>query len=510
MSKIVTKQEFHDNIRPMLKAEGKTIALCHGVFDLVHPGHIIHFRQAEELADVLVVSITAARFVRKGPGRPYFDDSTRMHFLEAIEVIDYVMLSECYTVDDIIEAVEPDFYVKGAEYRSPKDDITGMITEERKLVERHGGRMAYTDGDIYSSTKLINNGMAGLPEDVKAHMMDIKGRYSMADIRHYAAQAGHLNVLVLGDAIVDRYTYCTVQGLMSKDMAYSAREIETEDFLGGAMAVARHLSSFTNRLTLMSVVGDEPDINIFLKNGFRSDMNLELVHSKERPTIVKHRFLSRNAKREQYSKVFVINNIPEKPDYERAVREELYGRLEDNIAGFDVVFVCDFGHGMVDPRMIDIVQEKARFIVLNCQTNSSNKGMNLITKYSRADAFSLDQEELKLAVPGYDADETDKLIELSRFLHGNGWLTRGAEGAYGIEGEKIFQCPALTLKVKDTIGAGDAFFAVAGIMAACGAPTELSTLLGNIGGALGANIVGNREAVEKVNVLKYASTLLNV
>ena len=59
-------------------------------------------------------------------------------------------------------------------------------------------------------------------------------------------------------------------------------------------------------------------------------------------------------------------------------------------------------------------------------------------------------------------------------------------------------------------GAGDAFFAVAGIYAAAGAQMELSTFMGNIGGALGANIVGNREAVEKVNVLKYANTLMNV
>ncbi|MDE6947343.1 MAG: hypothetical protein K2P14_09190, partial [Anaeroplasmataceae bacterium] len=94
--------------------------------------------------------------------------------------------------------------------------------------------------------------------------------------------------------------------------------------------------------------------------------------------------------------------------------------------------------------------------------------------------------------------------------NGSGWLTRGAEGAYGIEGEGIHECPAFTLTVKDTIGAGDAFYSVAGLYAAAGAPTELGTFMGNIAGALGANIVGNREAVEKVNVLKYAGTLLNI
>lgn len=65
MGKIVDKAKFREEIRPKLKKEGKTIALCHGVFDLVHPGHIIHLRQAKQMADILVVSITAAEFVRK-------------------------------------------------------------------------------------------------------------------------------------------------------------------------------------------------------------------------------------------------------------------------------------------------------------------------------------------------------------------------------------------------------------------------------------------------------------
>ena len=115
MGKIVTRDDFK-TIGKKLKLENKKIVLCHGVFDLVHLGHVLHFEEAKTLGDVLVVSITASAFVRKGPGRPYFDDEMRLKFLAAIEVIDYVMLSENYTVDDIIECVEPDIYVKGQEY----------------------------------------------------------------------------------------------------------------------------------------------------------------------------------------------------------------------------------------------------------------------------------------------------------------------------------------------------------------------------------------------------------
>ncbi len=510
MDKVVSKEAFKSEIKPRLQAEGKTIALCHGVFDLVHPGHIIHLEQAKAMADVLVVSITAAKYVRKGPGRPYFDDEMRMKVLSALECVDYVMLSQGYTVDDIVESVEPDIYVKGEEYAKASDDITGKIQEEKELVEKHGGRLGFTTGQVFSSTKLINTAMSGLSDEVRQFMLDFKTRHTMKEIRDYAEVISRLKVLVVGDVIIDKYTYCHVQGMMTKDMGYSSRLSCSEEYLGGAVAIARHLSSFTDDVTLMSVIGNEEGMRLRLFDELSDRIQLRLTCSSTVPTIVKHRYLTRNDKREEYRKVFAINNIPENVRYEDETYREFREKLESRLAEYDVVFVCDFGHGLINRDIIKVIQEKARFLALNCQTNSSNKGLNIITKYTRADVFSLDQQELKLAFPEDSADEKVSLKRLSDHLGGDGWLTRGSRGAWGIEKDRIWDCPAFTLHVKDTIGAGDAFFAVAGIFAAAGAPAEVGTVMGNIGGALGANIVGNKEAVEKVNVLKFGSTLMNV
>ena len=61
----------------MKKKNGKKVVMCHGVFDLLHLGHIKHFEKAKSLGDILVVSITADKFVNKGPGRPAFNESDR-------------------------------------------------------------------------------------------------------------------------------------------------------------------------------------------------------------------------------------------------------------------------------------------------------------------------------------------------------------------------------------------------------------------------------------------------
>jgi len=510
MGKIVDKNVFKDEIRSKLKNEKKTIALCHGVFDLVHPGHIIHLQQAKQMADILVVSVTAAEYVRKGPGRPYFNDEMRMKVLEALECVDYVMLSEGYTVDDVVESVEPDLYIKGEEYAKESDDITGKITAERELVEQHGGKVAYTTGEVFSSTKLINTALSGLPEDVIRYMERFITKYSMNDIKRYTENAEKLKVLVVGDVIIDKYTYCIVHGLMSKDTGYSSGLEYSEQYLGGAVAVARHLSSFTENVTLMSIVGNEEYVKLQFLDEIADKMRLKLTYGTKVPTIVKHRYLTRNAKREEYRKIFSINNIADSLVYEKDAREDFYRGLAEKIDEFDVVFLCDFGHGLIDEKVMKLIQEKAKYLVLNCQTNSTNYGMNIITKYSRADAFTLDQKELKLAFPMDLSNEQIALEKLSLHLGCDGWLTRGAEGAYGINLQEIHECPAFTLTVKDTVGAGDAFYSIAGLYVAAGAPTELGTFMGNIAGALGANIVGNKDAVEKVNVLKYASTLMNV
>ncbi len=493
-----------------LKQSGKKIVLCHGVFDLVHPGHIIHFQEAKKMGDVLVVSITSAKYVRKGPGRPYFDDEMRMKFLTAIGCIDYVMLSESYTVDDIIQVLEPDLYVKGQEYARPEDDITGMIDVETELVRQHGGEIAYTTGQVFSSTKLINHALPALTSEVKEYMEQFHQKYKMSDIKDYIAKMRELKVLVIGDVIIDEYFYCMVQGLMSKDMGYSARYRYSEQYLGGALAVANHLSSFSEHVTLMSIVGAEESIHSKILNELSNKMRLDLTYSSVFETIIKRRYVSLNEKREEVNKIFAVNNLPMPMRIDMETMNRFKQHLEEKIHQFDVVILCDFGHGLIDQNVMEILEDHAKFLAVNCQTNSSNYGKNLITKYRRADVFSLDQKELSLAFSNYGNEEEELLLQLAEYFKSKGWLTMGAQGAIAIENGKLHPCPAFTLKVKDTIGAGDAFFALASMSAAVGAPMEAGTFMGNIAGALAANIVGNKEAIEKVNVLKYANTLLNI
>ena len=140
-----------------LRLKNKKIVLCHGVFDLVHLGHIKHFKSAKSFGDYLIVSLTANKFIKKGPGRPLFNQQQRLEYLKEIKVIDDVIISNSSSAEDIIKLIKPDFYVKGPDYKDNDKDKTKKIIYEKKLVEKFSGKIKYTDDDIYSSTQIINS-----------------------------------------------------------------------------------------------------------------------------------------------------------------------------------------------------------------------------------------------------------------------------------------------------------------------------------------------------------------
>ena len=139
-----------------LRAKGKKVVHCHGVFDLLHVGHIKHFKEAKTFGDILIVSITPDEFVHKGPGRPAFSTSLRLEALSALESVDYVVANKWPTAEEIIKIIQPNFYCKGPDYKNHSEDLTGKIVEEEFAVKSFGGEIKYTDDITFSSSSLLN------------------------------------------------------------------------------------------------------------------------------------------------------------------------------------------------------------------------------------------------------------------------------------------------------------------------------------------------------------------
>lgn len=515
--KIIAATEF-PSIREKLRREHKTIVLCHGVFDLLHYGHVEHLREAKQQGDVLVVSVTTARYVNKGVGRPFFNDQQRMKFLASLEFVDYVLLSEAPTVHKIVEVVQPNVYVKGQEYADAANDVTGNIDSEREAVESHGGRIFFTQGEVFSSTKLLNNFFGALPSEVVAESLEMRAKYgeNAADrIRGSVDRFDELKVLIVGDIIIDEYIFCKVQGLTGKDVIMSTRYDYRERYAGGSLAIARHVKNFVDNVTLLSMTSFESELGEFIAKTM-SGIECRIVQERNFVTPVKTRYLKQNPIRQEFDKLFSVNRLLSLEAVRQINYDNLYRNLEELLPKYDVVMICDYGHGLLTDKAIRYIERNAKFLAVNCQTNSSNYGMNLITKYERADAFVSDERELRLAFGGRGLDEllADRetmLRSLAARLNSRyAWVTLGADGALGLREGEASKLSAVTHHVKDTVGAGDAFYSLAALGAASGLPIDQATLLGNIAGAIKTNFVGNSRAVGKVELLKFLGTVLNV
>ncbi|WP_295163861.1 PfkB family carbohydrate kinase [Selenomonas sp. F0473] len=510
--KIISKEDFLQ-LRQKFRDEGKRVVLCHGVFDLLHYGHIEHLEEAKRQGDILVVSVTAAKYVNKGPGRPYFDDRQRMAFLASLEIVNYVLLSEAVTVHEIVSFVQPDVYSKGQEYARAEDDVTGNIREEQRVVEKYGGKIYFTQGEVHSSTKLLNNFFAALPENVKETAFSLRKKYGVnafSQIRGMIDDFSNSKVLVVGDVIIDAYVFCNVQGVTMKDATLSAFCDSEENYAGGSLAIARHLANISQNVTLLSMMGTEDGLRVFIEEKM-DGVQLELLQNESFVTPVKRRYLKQNPVRQEYTKLFSVNYLLKRGQRRRFDYSAFHQKLRDMTGDYDLVIVCDYGHGLLDDEGIRILEEKAKFLAVNCQTNSSNYGTNLITKYRRADCFVVDERELRLAFGQALTPRHRLLQELSGKLHARmSWATIGADGAIGNTTDEQVRIPALILRVKDTIGAGDAFYSLAALCASKDVPLDLATLIANGAGALKTNVVGNKEAVRKVDLLKFLSTIMNV
>ncbi|MFA5339989.1 MAG: PfkB family carbohydrate kinase [Candidatus Omnitrophota bacterium] len=498
------------NVFGKLRKRGKKIVQCHGTFDLIHPGHIVHFEEARALGDVLVVTVTGEKYVNKGPGRPYFNDALRAKSLAALQCVDYVVVVPFPAAVEAIEQVCPHIYCKGREYKNPETDVSGNINDDVKTVERLGGRVSYVGSVVFSSTRLLNKHFEVHPQGIKDFCKKLEKKCPPNDFRKIVEGFKDIRVLVIGDIIFDHYSTVKVQGLTSKNRIISARLIRHEMQAGGALAVFRHVRQFTPHVKLISLVGREPWVNGLLSD-YVSRKEDGIIRHKDFITIIKQRFVEPINEGKELSKLFSVNMISQRHP-EEDIQKKIYDKISGCIEDYDLVMMMDFGHGLGAESIRKLVQERSRFLALNCQTNSNNHGFNLIDRqYYRADSFSLDETELSLACGKRDMQYNEELLKLHDKLGARySWLTRGATDTIGIKtGEPECICAPLETSIVDTIGAGDAFSSLASLAAVKGLPIDVATFMGQLAGAQAVRIVGNAESVNKNKFLKGGMSLLS-
>ncbi len=493
------------SISKKLRAQGKKIILSHGVFDLLHPGHIKHFESAKRKADILMVTITKDEYVNKGPGRPVFNHRLRAESLAALECVDYVAINEWPNAVETILRIRPHFYVKGSEYREREDDVTGKIYDEERAIKSAGGEMIFTDEITFSSSQILNQFFSLYPAKADTFLRDFKMRYSSDFIINILKGLNKLKVLVIGDIIIDEYHYCIGIGKPQKADVLATRYVNEEKFTGGALAVAKHIAGFCKKVTIVSSIGLLNDYKDFIDNNLMPNIDTKFFLRKDTPTVVKRRYLNPSF----LNKNFEINFIDDS-FLPLEISQKVCKYLNKVLREYDLVIAADFGHGFITRDIVEVLCKRSKFLAVNTQTNSANMGFNLITKYKRADYVCIDEPEIRLAMQDKFQDLEGLIIKLRNTLHCSKIIvTRGHEGAMAYEKKKnIISVPIFSEKIVDRLGAGDAFLSVTAPVVLGNYPLEVAGFIGNAVGAMAVLIVGNKSPIEPVSLFKFIKTLL--
>ncbi len=488
-----------------LRAKNKKIVLCHGVFDLLHVGHIRHFKQAKKMGDVLIVTLTPDRYVNKGPHRPAFPEDLRAESIAALDCVDYVAVNHWPTSIETIKLLKPNFYVKGSDYKDAGKDLTGKICEEEDAVKAIGGEIAFTDDITYSSSNLINRYMSPFPKEVSDFLADFSKRYSSEKILGYLDSIHKLKTLVIGETILDNYVYVDVIGKSSKEPVLAAQLVSAEKFAGGSLAIANNVANFCDNAAILTFLGTQDTDEEFVRQHMRPNLKNIFMYKENSPTIVKRRFI------ENYSltKLFEIYVMNAK-DINTKENTAFCRKLHQILPQYDVVIIADYGHGMMTKEAINVICEKARFLAVNTQANAGNRGFNTVLKYPRADFISMAEHEIRLEFRNQTDDVKDIMLQLVKALKCHKVIvTRGKNGCIGYsKATGFFQIPAFVQQVVDRIGAGDAVLSLTSLLVANKVPMEAIGFIGDVVGAEAVMTIGNKTPIERTSLYKHIVSLM--
>jgi cytidyltransferase-like protein len=484
-----------DELRPLReRLPDLRIVLCHGAFDLVHVGHLIHFEDAKSLGDVLVVTVTADEFITKKRAVS-LSETYRLRQLAALEIIDYVALVSEPSAVTPIDALRPDIYVKGPEYAELVLDKTANIFREKALVESYGGRIHFTKGETFSSTKLSHFLLAS-PEAVQADPLmrnerimfrDLSDRgFTLEQLKGFLAGASRLRVCLMGETIIDEWVDVTVTNLSQKSRCVAGLELARARQIGGTGVIALHLASFVR------------EIHCFTNGPALEFPGNVTVTSLAPNALVKTRFVDR----ENGYRLFESKS----PDL-TGVQADVPVDFDD----YDLVLIADFGHGLLSAPVLNghLARKTRAFVAAMAQANSSNYGYNLPTKYKGADYVSLNRTEAELCLRERGLPLTGLMPRISTLLGPDiVSVTDGDQGVLVRKGNETYALPTLSTSIVDNIGCGDAYFALSSVAASLNCPVSIIALAGSIAAAGVAQRRGNESAVSEQEFLTIGKIVI--
>ena len=494
--KIKSAEQIRDIVGT--RPRDKKVIMCHGTFDVVHPGHVRHLLYAKTKANVLIASLTADEHIKKGNMRPYVPEDLRAVNLAAMEMVDYVIVDRDPTPIRNLTLIKPDYFAKGYEYTA--GSINPKTQEEIDLLASYGGEMIFTPGDIvYSSSALLEIAPPSIAVEKLMTLMEAEG-VSFKRLRDAIQELRGIHTHVVGDTIVDSYTYCSMTGGMAKTPTMSVRYEKKIDYSGGAAVVAKHLRAAGAEVHFSTVLGDDGYKNFVLDDLKSCGVSCQPVIDETRPTTSKNAIVAGGYR---LLKVDTLDN--------RSISDRIAEQLKHQIADTctQAVVFSDFRHGMFNRSTIPLLTSAIPASAYRVADSQVASRWGNILEFQEFDLITPNEREARFALG--DQDSVVRPLALDLFRRSNCKTLILKCGDRGIityrtdsptDFRAFFSIDSFAEKVVDAVGAGDALLAYATLALVVTGNAVIASILGNMAAGIECEHEGNRPVTPELLLRK--------
>lgn len=465
----------------------KKVIMCHGTFDIVHPGHIRHLLYAKTKGDILITSLTSDEHIKKANFRPYIPEDLRAINLAALEMVDYVIIDREPTPLKNLSLIQPDYFAKGYEYAS--SGVDPKTQEEIRVLESYGGEIIFTPGDIvYSSSALIELDPPQIATEKLMSLMEAEG-ISFSDLYGVLDRFKGFKVHVVGDTIVDSYTHCSMVGGMTKTPTMSVLFQKKVDYVGGAGVVAKHLRAAGAEVAFSTVLGSD-SLKIFvLEDLEKSGIHVLPILDETRPTINKNAIVAEGYR---LLKVDTLDN--------RSISDKNVLDLRNQISETrtDAMVFSDFRHGIFNrhtiPELTSVIPPNT-YRVVDSQVASrwgnilEFEGFDLITPNEREARFALGDQDSVVRPLALELFNRARCKTLILKLGERGIITYRSHSP--VDFRAFFTIDSFAERVVDAVGAGDALLAYATLAMVATKNEVIASILGSMAAGVECEQDGN-------------------
>jgi len=483
--KIVTADELKEIIGP--RPRDKKVIMCHGTFDIVHPGHIRHMVYASEKADILVASLTADKHIKKADVRPYVPEDLRAINLAALEVVDYVLVDPNAKPLENLAKVQPDFFAKGYEYTD--GHVDPRTQEEMDVLEGYGGEIIFTPGDVvYSSSYIIENTRPDIGVEKIMSLLSAENM-TLADVEKGLDAFKGCRVHVIGDTIVDSLTRTTLIGGGTKTPTLSVRHESREDYVGGAGIVAKHLQAAGADVHFTTVLGQDKMAEFVLDDLKAAGVKCDPLIDRTRPTTNKNTIISGGYR---LLKIDTLDN--------RAISGKVLDAIISEIETIpaDLVIFSDFRHGIFNRDTVPVLTKAIPDNVVRVADSQVASRWGDITEFQGFDLLTPNEREARFALADQDSIVRPLATELKRRADCRLLILKLGSRGVMVHRDLPFEHPRAAVSVEsfaenpvDPVGAGDALLAYSSLALATTGNDIVSSVLGCVAAGLECEYDGN-------------------